>query len=81
MIRQYVVHIEWHRGYRPRLSIRRRPRHGDRVVDGGEPGTLIACRECGGDGMLHLRDRPPAASAPTSLDMDLDPEPSKRGPR
>jgi hypothetical protein len=56
MIARFIVHIEVHRGYRPRLSIRRAPRPGDRTVDGGMPGVLIACRECDGEGLLHRPD-------------------------
>jgi hypothetical protein len=55
MIARWVIHLEAHRGYRPRLSIRRFPRPGDRVVDGGLTGTLVRCRECG-DGLLHQVD-------------------------
>jgi hypothetical protein len=70
MIARYVLHIEAHRGYRPRLSLRRAPQPGDRVTDGGIPGTLVRCPQCG-EGMLHAPDsgwlsplRPPAEPAP-----------------
>lgn len=50
------LHAEWHPGYRPRLSIRRAPRPGDEVVDGGVVGVLVRCGECG-DGLLFEPDR------------------------
>lgn len=55
MIAEYILHLEFHRGYRPRISLRRKPEAGDRVVDGGTPGTLVRCRECG-EGFLHVPD-------------------------
>ena len=55
MISRWIVQVEVHRGYRPRLSIRRVPRPGDRVVDGGVPGILVRCGDCG-DGLLHRPD-------------------------
>jgi hypothetical protein len=55
VIARFVLHVEAHRGYRPRVSFRRAPRPGDRVVDGGVPGTLVRCRECG-EGFLHQPD-------------------------
>ena len=54
MIKRYILHFEFHWRYWPRISIKRVPRPGDRVFDGGEWGTLIACPECSGDGLLHL---------------------------
>lgn len=59
-IRRYVVHAEWHPGYRPRFSIRRAPRAGDRVTDGDETGTLRPCCECSTVGFLFVPDRRPA---------------------
>ena len=56
MIKRYILHLEFHWGYRPRISFRRAPRHGDRVMDGGEMGTLIACQACSGVGLLHQAD-------------------------
>lgn len=47
MIKQWILHIEFHRGYRPRVSFRRVPRAGSRTIDGGIPGTIVPCRECG----------------------------------
>lgn len=38
-----------------------RPQAGDRVVNGDEPGTLVTCPQCGGGGLLHQPDEPPAA--------------------
>jgi hypothetical protein len=65
VIVRYVIHLEANRGYWPRLSLRRMPRHGDRVTDGGQMGTLIRCPECG-DGFLHRADpTPPPAVLPT----------------
>jgi hypothetical protein len=61
VIVRYVVHIEGHRGYWPRLSIRRAPRHGDRTMNGGQPGTLVRCPECG-EGFLHRPDTRQATS-------------------
>jgi hypothetical protein len=52
MIKCYVLHIELHNGYWPRVSFKRAPQPGDRVVDGGVPGTLVRCKECG-EGFLH----------------------------
>jgi hypothetical protein len=68
VIARFVLHLEAHRGYWPRVSFRRAPRPGDRVVDGGEPGILVACRECSGQGLLHAPDdgvsrRPSSATA------------------
>lgn len=54
MIKRYILHIEFHWGYRPRISIKRVPRPGEVVVDGGEVGTLVICPECSGQGLLHL---------------------------
>ncbi|MDQ0376519.1 hypothetical protein [Amycolatopsis thermophila] len=42
----------------------RAPRAGDRVVDGGEPGVLVLCRECSGSGLLHQLDHLPAPVEP-----------------
>ncbi len=56
MILRYILHIEANWGYRPRINLRRAPRSGDRVVDGGVPGTLRRCWECG-EGFLHDPDR------------------------
>ena len=64
MIARWNVHFEYHRGYRPRFSIRRAPKHGDRGIDGGEPGTLIRCEMCG-DGFLHMPDRLPPILTPS----------------
>lgn len=36
-----------------------RPRAGDRMLNGDEMGTLVTCRECSGDGLLHQPDQPP----------------------
>lgn len=59
MIKRYILHIEFHWGYRPHISLRRAPRHGDRVVDGGEMGTLEACDKCSTVGFLHRADVDP----------------------
>ncbi len=55
MIERWILHVEFHWGYRPRVSLRRAPRSGDRVVDGGVPGTLERCALCG-EGFLHVPD-------------------------
>lgn len=65
MIKRYILHIEFHRGYRPRISFRRVPQPGDRVEDGGEMGTLVACRTCSAMGLLHVPDRMPVKAVPT----------------
>lgn len=59
MIKRYILHIEFHWGYRPRISLRRKPRAGDHVIDGGIPGTLEACKTCDGDGLLLRPDEAP----------------------
>lgn len=56
MILIYILHIEFHWGYRPRISIRRKPRVGDRMINGGVPGTLVGCPTCSTDGFLHQED-------------------------
>jgi hypothetical protein len=58
MIRRYILHLEFHWGYRPRISFRRKPRPGDRVMDGGVLGKLITCETCSGDGLLFQSDPP-----------------------
>lgn len=77
MIKRWILHIEFHWGYRPRISIKRVPRPGDWVFDGGEWGQLIACRECGGDGLLHLvKPKQYMQAKPESLFPEvLPPEP------
>lgn len=55
MIKSYILHIEAHRNRLPRISFKRAPQHGDRVVDGGIPGTLKLCPECQ-EGFLHQPD-------------------------
>lgn len=57
MIARFELRLEAHRGYRPRLSLRRVPRPGDRFVNGDEPGHLVGCRECSGTGTLHVADQ------------------------
>lgn len=66
MIKRYVLHIEAHRNvfrYRPRISFKRAPRHGDRVVDGGILGTLKLCPLCQ-EGFLHEPDPRPSWARP-----------------
>lgn len=69
MLRIYILHLEWHRGYRPHVSLKRKPRAGDRVSNGGQMGTLLTCHTCSGTGTLHqpdwLRD---AVRAPLKAD-------------
>lgn len=62
MIKRYILHIEFHRGYRPHISFRRVPQPGDRVLDGGVMGTLKRCPTCT-DGLLHSPDERPKKSA------------------
>lgn len=38
---------------------------GARVLDGGEPGTVVRCPECGGSGRLHKLDKIPEPVEPT----------------
>lgn len=52
MIARFVLHLEWHRGYRPRISLRRAPRVGDVVWEGMQPSVLEPCRECSTVGFL-----------------------------
>lgn len=47
------MHIEKHRGYRGRFSIRPVPKAGDVVMDGGQRVWLQRCRACG-DGLLAV---------------------------
>jgi hypothetical protein len=56
MIKRYILHVEFHWGYWPTISIHRAPMVGDRVVDGDIPGTLVGCKECSGVGLLHQPD-------------------------
>lgn len=63
--RRLVLHVEVHRGYWPRLSVRWEPRAGDRTLNGGESGTLVRCSGCSGDGLLHVPDRVPEPVSPS----------------
>lgn len=45
---------------RAELAGRPKPQAGDRLVDGGQMGTLITCHTCSGLGLLHQLDVPPA---------------------
>lgn len=56
MLKIYILHLEWNKGYRPHVSLRRKPKAGDRVLNGGEPGTLLTCDTCSGTGTLHQPD-------------------------
>lgn len=56
MIKRYILHVELHRGYLPKISFRREPRPGDRFKNDGEWGTLVACQHCSGMGTLHVPD-------------------------
>lgn len=60
-IRRWHVHAEWHAGYRPRFWIRRAPRPGDTVTDGGEQGRLVGCYECSTVGFLFVPEHQLAA--------------------
>lgn len=55
MIKRWILHVEFHWGYWPRISFRRVPKPGDRVLNGDEMGTLKLCPECQ-DGLLHEPD-------------------------
>lgn len=55
MIWIYILHIEFHKGYWPKISIKRKPKHGQYAVDGGYPGTLKLCPTCQ-DGFLFEQD-------------------------
>lgn len=59
MIARWELHVEWHRGYRPYVRLRRAARHGQRVLNGDTPGVLAACPTCSGSGFLHVPDRQP----------------------
>lgn len=63
MIKRWVVHVELHRGYRPHFSIRRLPRVGTRMIDGGIHGTVVPCRECGHPTMFQPDAGYPAKSS------------------
>lgn len=54
MIRRYVLHIEAHIGYRPRISFKRMPRTGDQTPDG----CLVLCPMCQ-SGYLAVSDIDP----------------------
>lgn len=41
-----------------------RPRPGDRTTNGDEPGVLVRCPECSGDGLLHRPDQIPPTVTP-----------------
>lgn len=64
MILRLILHLEWHPGYGATVSLHRAPRHGDRALNGGQPGTLTLCPLCE-DGMLHTPDTPPQPTPPT----------------
>jgi hypothetical protein len=54
-----VVTEAWRRGRRADQA-----HAGDRITDGGVPGTLETCRKCDGDGLLFRPDDPNAVPAP-----------------
>src|SRR3954467_14874548 len=76
MIKRYILHIEAHKWHLPRISFKRAPKHGDRVMDGGVMGTLKLCPECQ-EGFLHEPDPPrvhrprPRPTRPTMLERVL----------
>lgn len=51
------------------------PKAGDRFDNGGQPGVLVRCPECSGDGTLHRPDQLPPAIAPTPDAPDARPDP------
>lgn len=57
MIARWVLHVEAHWGYRPHISIRRAPRSGDVVMNGGERCVLERCQHCG-EGFLARQVNP-----------------------
>jgi hypothetical protein len=69
-IKRYILHVEWHPGYRPHISIRKMPRPGQRVVDGGVSGVLESCSNCSGDGMLLRPDAFPQGVKLLAKPMD-----------
>lgn len=52
MLIRFILHIEWHRGYRlPRISFKRAPYPGQIVYDRGWGyRKLVPCRPCSGEG-------------------------------
>jgi hypothetical protein len=72
VIKRYILHFEFHKGYWPIISFRRVPKHGDRVEDGGVMGTLIACKACSGVGLLHVADE---IKLPEGVVPSIMPEP------
>lgn len=50
MIHRYILHLEAHRRFWPRVSLRRAPRVGDVTPDG----VLIGCPTCSTSGFLAL---------------------------
>lgn len=69
-IHRYVVHAEWHPGYRPHFFIRRAPRAGDLVLNGDEPSRLVPCRGCGTVGFFA---EPITPLRPTAAPADEPP--------
>lgn len=57
-ILRWTFHIEWHKGYGLNMSIRRQPRHMQRVTESGQIGHLVRCEPCSGDGYLFMPLRP-----------------------
>lgn len=58
MIRRYILHLEFHKGYKPTISFKRAPYHGQRCVDGGELVILKRCPTCSGVGLLSEKAPP-----------------------
>ena len=67
MIARWVLHVEKHHGYRPIVRLRRAPRDGDIVWNGGVRSVLERCGECG-DGFLARELDQRKATAPSSAD-------------
>lgn len=82
MIKRYILHLEFHWGYRPRISLKRMLRPGDRILNGDEMGTLKLCPECQ-DGLLHEPDWRAALKNLQSVRPTLAPDPGSwhRSPR
>jgi hypothetical protein len=68
MIKQWILHIEWHWGYWPRISITPKIKHGQIGSDGGQTGHFVYCKECSGKGTLFVPDEDPR--------LRIRPEPS-----
>jgi hypothetical protein len=46
------------------VKFRKKAKPGDRIVNGGQMGTIVTCPTCDGDGILHDPDEKPEPSTP-----------------